>query len=75
MTWLNANGQQIATTPITIQIEIPGEEVGNTAVTLLAVKWGAVLSAVIQLVIAMMTSNPTAIAAAIQALINAFMGA
>lgn len=74
MAWLNASGTPIGTTPITIQIEIPADQVGDTAVTLLAVNWGSVLAAAIQLVIAMMTGSPVAIAAAIQALLNAFMG-
>lgn len=75
MAWLNASGSQIGYTPLTIQIDIPAEPVGNQAHTLASVRWGGVLSAAIQLVIAMMTGNPTAIANAIQALLAAFMGA
>lgn len=74
MAWLNASGNPVATQPVTIQIDIPNEQVGNSAETLRAVNWGAVLAASIQLVIAMMSGNAAAIAAAIQALINAFMG-
>lgn len=77
MAWLNANGSPVAIQPLTIQIDIPGEAVGDAsmdkALRTIGANWGAILSAAIQLVFAMMTSNPAAIAAAIQALINAFM--
>lgn len=73
MPWLNSSGNPVSVQPVTIQIDVPSESVGDRALTLTAVNWGAVLSASIQLVIAMMTGNPTAIASAIQALINALM--
>ena len=75
MAWLNKNGSPVAVQPLTLQIDVPSEPVGDATQTILtAVNWGTVLAAAIQLVIAMMTGNPTAIAAAIQALINAIMG-
>jgi hypothetical protein len=74
MAWLNASGNPIATKPVTIQIDVPSEAVGDTGITFGAVNWAAVLGAGIQLVLAMMTGNSAAIAAAIQQLLNAFMG-
>jgi hypothetical protein len=72
--FLNAQGQKIESQPITIQIDMPSEAVGNHAATLTAVNWGGVLGAAIQLVIALMSGNQAAVAAAIQALINAIVG-
>lgn len=74
MAWLNASGSPVTMQPLTIQIDVPSEAVGDRGLAMTAVNWGKVLAASIQLVIAMMTGNPAAIAAAIQALINAFIG-
>lgn len=74
MAWLNASGNQIAMTPLTIQIDIPAEKVGDQMHSLAAVNWPKVMQAAIQLVIALMTSNPAGIAAALQQLITALMG-
>lgn len=74
MAWLNASGSPVTMQPLTIQIDVPSEAVGDRGLAMTAVNWGKVLAASIQLVIAMMTGNPAAIAAAIQALLNAFMG-
>lgn len=70
MAWLNASGAPVAMTPITIQIDVPGEMTASAGTP----NWGAVLGAAIQLVLALMSGNPTGIAAAIQALIKAIMG-
>ncbi len=70
MAWLNASGNPVTMTPVTIQLEFPAEATATAGTP----NWGKVLGAAIQLVIAMMTGNPTAIAAAIQALIVAIMG-
>lgn len=73
MAWVGAGGNAVGTQPVTIQVEIPCEPVGDQGRTLAAVNWGGVLAAAIQLVIAMMSGDAVKIAAAIQALLTAFM--
>lgn len=74
MAWVNASGTPVAMQPLTIQIDVPCEAVGDTGAAMAAVNWPGVMAAAIQLIIALMSSNPTAIAAAIQAFLKALMG-
>ena len=70
MAWLNASGNPVATNPQTIQIDCPSEDV----VSLGAINWMAVITAVMSLAMALATKNPQAIAQAISDLIKAITG-
>ncbi len=73
--FLNASGNPVAIKPVTIQIDLPSEAVGDPDATAKAVNLIAVIMAVIALFAALKSGDPIAIANALQALINAFMGA
>ncbi len=70
--WLNKSGQPVATTPITIQFDLPSEPIDEASMG--SVNWIAVFVAGVQLITAFKSGDPAAIAAAIQALLNAFKG-
>lgn len=70
MAFCKADGTEVATKPLTIQIDIPAEQAHSVG----TINWGGVISAVLQLAMALASSNPVAIAAAVQALLAAIMG-
>lgn len=74
MAWANASGNPVSVQPLTIQLDVPCEAVGDDAAANKAVNWMAVIMAGFQLLVALKSGDGQAIAAAVQALINAFMG-
>lgn len=70
----NAQGNPVAIKPVTIQLDMPHEPVGDEAATNGAINIIAIIMAVIQLFAALKSGDPVAIAAALQALINSFLG-
>ena len=74
MAWLNAQGNPVKIQPTTIQLDLPGEAVGDEALANGTVNWFAVIMAAVQLFAALKSGDPAAIAAAFQALVKAIMG-